>query len=195
MKNFLKCNFGYRNDRISLKNDDSPGESFPLTYFQSKSSTNLPQTEFWKKCHVGGRNDGIWPKNDQPLTESYLLTHFQSKSCTNLSETEFWHTKKMSTETKIFKKCHFGDRNDRISRKNDDSPGESFPLTYFHSKSCTNFPQTEFWRKKKKNDHRNENFQKNAVSQAETMEFGRKMMNLLRGPIYWPISNRKVAPI
>ena len=49
MKNFLKCNFGYRNDRISLKNDDSPGESFPLTYFQSKSCTNLPQTEFWRK--------------------------------------------------------------------------------------------------------------------------------------------------
>ena len=39
--------------------------------------------------------------------------------------------KKMSTETKIFKKCHFGDRNDRISLKNDDSPAESFPLTYF----------------------------------------------------------------
>ena len=104
MKNFLKCNFGYRNDRISLKNDDSPGESFPLTYFQSKICTNLPQTEFCskrkndhqnenlkKKCHVRGRNDGIWLKNDEPLTESDLLTHFQSKSCTNLSETEFWH--------------------------------------------------------------------------------------------------------
>ena len=82
------------NDRIWPKNDDSPGESFPLTYFQSKSCTNLPQTEFWKKCRVGGRNDGIWPKNDQPVTESYLLTHFQSKSCTNLSETEFWPKKK-----------------------------------------------------------------------------------------------------
>ena len=47
MKNFKKSNFEDRNDRIWLKNDDSPGESFPLTYFQSKSSTNFPQTEFW----------------------------------------------------------------------------------------------------------------------------------------------------
>ena len=83
---------------------------------------------------------------------------------------------------KIFKKCNFVDRNDRIWLKNDDSPRESFPLTYFQSKSCTNLPQTEFWRKKK-NDHRNENFEKNAISEAETMEFGRKTMNLLRSPI------------
>ena len=47
----------------------------------------------------------------------------------------------------------------------------------------------------KKNDHQNENFQKNAISKAETMEFGRKMMNLLQIPIYWPISNWKDAPI
>ena len=55
----------------------------------------------------------------------------------------------MNAKTEIFKKCHFGDRNDRIWLKNDDSPGESFPLTYFQSKICTNLPQTEFWRKKK----------------------------------------------
>ena len=75
-KIFKKCNFVERNERIWLKNDDSPGESFPLTYFQSKSCTNFPQTEFWHKkkkkwppkrkiwktCHFGGRNDGIWPK-------------------------------------------------------------------------------------------------------------------------------------
>ena len=60
---------------------------------------------------------------------------------------------------KIFeKKCHVIDRNDRIWLKNDDSPGESFPLTNFQSKSCTNLAQTEFWRKKKNNNHRNENF-------------------------------------
>ena len=88
----------------------------------------------------------------------------------------------MSTETKIFKKCHFGDRNDRISLKNDDSPGESFPLTYFQSKSSTNFRQTEFWHQKQ-NEYRNGNFEKNAMSKAETMEFGRKAMNLLRSPI------------
>ena len=101
---------------------------------------------------------------------------------------------KTSTETKIFKKCNFGDRNDRIWLKNDDSPGESFPLTYFQSKSSTNFPQTEFWHQKQ-NEYRNENFEKNAMSKAETMDFGRKTMNLLRSPICWPISNRKVAPI
>ena len=112
-------------------------------------------------------------KNDEPLTESYLLTHFQSKSCTNLSETEFWRTKKTSTETKIFKKYNFRDRNDRIWLKNDDSPGESFPLTYFQSKSCTNLPQTEFWRKKQ-NDYRNKNFEKKCYFG------GRKRWNLAK---------------
>ena len=78
---------------------------------------------------------------------------------------------------KNFKKCNFGDRNYRIWLKNDDSPGESFPLTYFQSKSSTNLRQTEFWRQKQ-NDFRNENFEKNAISEAETMEFGQKRMNL-----------------
>ena len=64
--------------------------------------------------------------------------------------------------------------------KNDDSSKESFPLTYFQSKSCTNLPETE----EKKNDHRNKKkLQKNAISEAETTEFDRKMMNLLRSPI------------
>ena len=67
-------------------------------------------------------------------------------------------------------------------------------MTYFQSESSTNLPQTEFWRQKQ-NDYRNKNFEKNAMSKAETMEFGRKMMNLLRSPIYKPISNRKVAQI
>ena len=83
---------------------------------------------------------------------------------------------------KNFLKCNFGYRNDRISLKNDDSPGESFPLTYFQSKICTNLPQIEFCRKKR-NDHRNKNFEKNAISVAETIEFGRKTINLLRSPI------------
>ena len=113
MKIFKNCHFRDRNDRIWPKNDDSPGESFPFTYFQLKSCTNLPQTEFrrkkktntetkfWGKCHFGGRNDGIWPKNDEPLMESNLLTHFQSKNCTNLSETEFWHQKKRAPKQKF----------------------------------------------------------------------------------------------
>ena len=83
---------------------------------------------------------------------------------------------------KNFLKCNFGYRNDRISLKNDDSPGESFPLTYFQSKSSTNFPQLEFWQQQQ-NEYRNENFEKNAMSKAETTEFGRKTMNLLRSPI------------
>ena len=83
---------------------------------------------------------------------------------------------------KYFLNCNFGYRNDRISLKNDDSPGESFPLTYFQSKSSTNLPQTKFWRKKQ-NDYRHENFEKNAMSKAETMEFGRKTINLLRSHI------------
>ena len=77
-------------------------------------------------------------KNDEPLTGSYLLTHFQSKSCTNLSETEFWHKKWRAPKWKIFK---------------------------------------------------------NAISETETIEFGRKTMNLQGSPSHWPISNQKVALI
>ena len=72
---------------------------------------------------------------------------------------------------KNFKKCNFGDRNDRIWLKNDDSPGESFPLTYFQSKSSTNFPQTEFWQQQQ-NEYRNENFGKKYHFGGQNMEFG-----------------------
>ena len=57
---------------------------------------------------------------------------------------------------------------------------ESYLFTHFQSKSCTNLSKTEFWHKK--NEHRNENFEKNAISEAETMEFGQKRMNLFQSP-------------
>ena len=69
---------------------------------------------------------------------------------------------------------------------------ESFPLTYFQLKSSTNLPQTEFWRHKQ-NENRNKNFEKNAMSNAETMEFGRKMINLLQNLARLPISSQKAA--
>ena len=49
--------------------------------------------------------------------------------------------------------------------------------------------------KKKKDKHRNENFLKNANSKAETMEFGRKMTNLLCSPARLSISNQKATQI
>ena len=137
------------------KNDDSSKESFPLTYFQSKSCTNLPETEekkrppkqkkFQKKCHFGSRNDGIWPKNDEPLTESYLLTHSQLKSCTNLREYEFW-LKKNEYQNKNFKKI----LSHRLKWSNLAEKWWFYegvlPVDLFPSKSCTNLPETEFWR-------------------------------------------------
>ena len=152
------------------------------------------ETKIFKKMPFPRPKRWNLAEKDEPLTESYLFTHFQSKSCTNLSKTEFWHKKKTSTEMKNFLNCNFGNQNDRISLKNDDSPGESFPLTYFQSKSSTNFPQLEFWQQQQ-NEYRNENFEKNAMSKGETIEFGRKTMTLLWSPICWPISKRKVAPI
>ena len=80
---------------------------------------------------------------------------------------------------KFWEKCHFGGRNDRIWPKNDEPLTESDLLTYFQSKSCTNLFELEFWRKKNKAEHRNGNFGKNAISKAETTEFGEKTMNLL----------------
>ena len=184
----------------------------------AKKKTNT-ETKFKKKCHFGSKNDGIWPKNDEPLTGSYLLTHFQSKSWTNWSETKFWHKEKTSIERKIFKKYHFAGRNDVSWPKKDDSTKESFPLTYFQSKSCTNLPEIEpltesylltyfqsksctnlceleFWRQKKNAEHRNGNFQKKkAILKAETIEFSGKMMNLRWSLGSWPISTWKALQI
>ena len=47
----------------------------------------------------------------------------------------------------------------------------------------------------KRNKHRNKNFWKSIISEAETIECGRLMMNLLWSPTHWSISNRKVAHI
>ena len=122
--------------------------------------------EFGRKTMKLLRGHIYWPISNQKVAPIYAKLNFG--------------TQKKSTETKTFKKCNFEERNDRIWLKNDDSTGESFPLTDFQSKSCTNLPQNEFWDKKKKKNHRNENFEKHAISEAETMEFGRKTMNLLR---------------
>ena len=92
----------------------------------------------------------ISPKNDEHPMESCSLTHFELKSFINLRDSKLQHKKKKSTETKIFIKCHLGGRNDGIQPKNNDSLVESFSLTYFESKSCTNLPESEFWRKKKR---------------------------------------------
>ena len=85
-------------------------------------------------------------------------------------------------QTKFWCQKQNDDRNDRIWLKSDEPLTESNLLTHFQSKSSTNLPQTKFWHQKQSDD-RNENFEKNAMSDAETMEFGRKMMNLLRSPI------------
>ena len=67
-------------------------------------------------------------------------------------------------------------------------------MTDFQSKRSTNLPQTKFWCQKQNAD-RNKNFEKNAMSEAKTMEFGWKAMNLLRSLICWPNSKQKVALI
>ena len=119
--------------------------SLKLNSGDKKKTTT--ETIIFIKIHFGGRNDGIWPKNDEPLTESYLLTHFQSKICTNLCELEFWRKKKSrAPKQKFSKKCHFDGRNDKIWRKNDEPPLESWPLTHFHLKSFTNFRESKFRR-------------------------------------------------
>ena len=47
----------------------------------------------------------------------------------------------------------------------------------------------------KKNEHRIKKFLKNAISEAETMEFGKKMMNFLQNLACWSISHQKAAQI
>ena len=147
----------------------------------AKRKKTTTETKILKTCHFGGRNDGIWPKNDEPLTESYLLTHLQSESCTNLCELEFWRKKtSRAPKWKLKKKCHFEGRNDGIWPKNDEPPSESYLLTHFQSKSCTNVSETEFWNNNKRAPKRK--FLKNAISETETIEFSWETKILLGSP-------------
>ena len=84
---------------------------------------------------------------------------------------------KTSTETKIFKKIPFRWPKRQNLLKNNEHPTESCPLTHFQLKNCPKLRESKF-EAKNKNEHKNKNFQKNAISEAETMEFGRKTMNL-----------------
>ena len=54
--------------------------------------------------------------------------------------------KSRAPKQKFSKKCHFDGRNDKIWRKNDEPPLESWPLTHFHLKSFTNFRESKFRR-------------------------------------------------
>ena len=64
--------------------------------------------------------------------------------------------------------------------ENDEPLTESNMLTPFESKSCTNLSETEFWHKKKR--ELKQKFVKNAISETEMIEFGRKMKILQRSP-------------
>ena len=83
---------------------------------------------------------------------------------------------------KNFLKCNFGYRNDRICWKTMILQGSPSHWPISNRKVAQIFLKLNSGAKE--NDHRKENFEKNAISEAETMEFGQKMMNLLRSPIY-----------
>ena len=117
---------------------------------------------FQKKCHFGVHNDEIWPKNDEPPMKSCSLTHCNRKA-TQIKRTPL---------RKFLKRCLFRGRNDLIWWQT---------MNLFWSPArwpISNWKQHKFvqiWiTMRKKKDHRNENFQKNAISEAETMEFGWK---------------------
>ena len=99
--------------------------------------------------------------------------------------------KKHEHRNKNFKKYYFGVQNDGIWQINDDSMKY---VDLFQLKSWTNLSESEFWSQKTE-EHRHESFKKNTISEAKTMEFGRKTMILWRSPSRWHISNRKVALI
>ena len=100
------------------------------------------------------------------------------KSSINLCKSEFRHKIKRAPKRKFFKKCHFGVRNYGIWLKNDKPLMESYSLTHFQSKSYTNLCESEFQSKTKPNT-KNFFFLKDAIPEAEMMEFGRKKINLV----------------
>ena len=67
---------------------------------------------------------------------------------------------------------------------------KSCSLTHFQSKCCTHLSEFKFWCKKTSTEIKIK--KKIPFSEAETMEFGQKTMNLLRSPARWPISNQKL---
>ena len=83
----------------------------------------------------------------------------------------------MSTKTKFFKQCDIRSRNDGIWTKNNESPLESFSLTHFQSKGCTNLCESIPAQNKTSTEAKI--FEKNAISEAETIEFSLKVTNLL----------------
>ena len=115
----------------------------------------ITESKLFEKMSFRRPKNGIWLKNDESFTESCSLTHFQLKSYTHLFESKFWCKIKWASEQKFSKKCSFGGWNDGIWPKNDEPLPESYLLTHFQSKSCTNFGEIEFWHKK--NEHRNKN--------------------------------------
>ena len=130
--------------------------------------------EFGRKMMTLQWSPSRWPISSQKVALICLNLNFAAK--------------KKATETKIFEKSHSEGRNDGVWPKYDEHPTESYPLTLFQSKSCTNLWKSKFWRKKKK-EHQNENFQKNVISEADTMEFGQKMVNILWSLACWSFIN------
>ena len=168
-----KCHFPGRNDGIWPKNYEPLIESNLLTHFQSKSCTNLSESEFGQKNEHWNKNflkiPCRRPKRRKFAKKMMILR--RSPSRWPISNQKVWlislklnsgDKKKTTTETIIFIKIHFGGRNDGIWPKNDEPLTESYLLTHFQLKSFTNLSNTEFWHKKKQAPKRK--VLKNAIS-------------------------------
>ena len=100
----------------------------------------------------------------------------------------------MSTQTKIFEKnAIFGGQNDGIGQKmmNLLQSPTRWPISNRKAlQICANLNSGA-----KKKEHPMKNFRKNAISEAEMMEFCRKMMNILKSFAHWSVSHQNVAQI
>ena len=145
-----------------------------------------------KKFHFGGRNNIIWLNNEEPPTKSCSFNHLQLKSYINLCKSEFWHKIKRARKQKFLKKFNFGGQTCGTWPKNDELWRRLARWPFSNRKAtqiCVNLNSSA------KKKHRNKKFSKNVISEAETMEFDQKKMNLLQSLDHWPISNRKAAQI
>ena len=137
-------------------------ESYLLIHFQSKSCTNLSETKFWHKKKRAPKRKFL--KNAILETETiefgWKMMNLQGSPsrwpisnrkvaliCLKLNSGA---KNKTTTETKILKKNAISEaENDGIWPKNDEPLTESYLLTQFQSKRCTNLSETEFWDTKK----------------------------------------------
>ena len=159
---------------------------------KKKTST---ETKIFKKYHVAGRNDASLPKKRWFYEGVLPVDLFLIEKFDLLAWNWIVAIKKNDQRNDNFHKNPFRwPKRWNLAEKRWTPYGvlsiNPFPIENLHQ-----FVRTWILAQKKKAEPRIRNFQKNAISMAETTKFGGKTMNLLWSLGRWPISTWKASQI